>query len=275
MTDKLSNTEILQHTTVRLECTLNDNTISVGTGFYFAFQKNTDSWDRLVIITNKHVVENSKNLTIYLTPVDSKNQPDYTANFSTTLNISESDWIFHPDDNVDLCILPFDKFYDDLVAIKGDFYIFPYIKEYLADEEKLESLSAIETITMIGYPNGIWDKTNNIPVVRQGITASHPKLNYNGKSEILIDCSCFGGSSGSPVLVFNQGGHTTKEGNFDMQGRLILLGVLYAGPQVQVDGRIVATPISNIPNIYSQTAIPLNLGYIIKSEKIIDFDALF
>jgi hypothetical protein len=275
MSDKISNTEILQHTTVRLECMLINNTISVGTGFYFAFQKNKDSWDRLVIMTNKHVVKNSKNLTIYLTPLNDKNQPDYIANFSTTLNISESDWIFHPDDNVDLCILPFDKFYDDLVSKKGDFFIFPFSKEYLADDEKLESLSAIETITMIGYPNGIWDRTNNIPVIRQGITASHPKLDYNGKAEILIDCSCFGGSSGSPVLVFNLGGHTTKEGHFDLQGRLILLGVLYAGPQVQVEGNIITKPISTFPNIYSQTAMPLNLGYIIKSEKILDFDVLF
>lgn len=219
----LSKTELIQHTTVRLECLLNDNTVSVGTGFYFAFQKNENSWDRLVIITNKHVVENSVGLTIYLTPYDDDKNPNYSANFPASLKISEKDWIFHPDESIDLCILPFDKFYDDLILSLGDFFIFAYNKEYLADNEKLESLSAIETVTMIGYPNGIWDKTNNIPVIRQGITASHPKLNYNGKPEILIDCSCFPGSSGSPVLVFNPGGHTTKEGNFDMQGRLNII----------------------------------------------------
>jgi Trypsin-like peptidase domain len=275
MVDKISNSELLQHSTVRLECELDDNKISVGTGFYFAFQKTESSWDRLVIVTNKHVVKDSKNLTIYLTPFNNEKQPDYCANFSTTLNISETDWLFHPDDSIDLCILPFDKFHDDLVLTKGDFFIFAYSKEYLADKEKLESLSAIETITMIGYPNGIWDKSNNIPVTRQGITASHPKLNYNGKAEILIDCSCFPGSSGSPVLVFNPGGHTTKEGHFDMRGRLVLLGVLYAGPQFQADGKIIVQPISTLPDIYSLTNIPLNLGYIIKSEKILDFDKLF
>jgi len=272
---KLSNTELIQHTTVRLECSLKDGSVSVGTGFYFAFEKKENSWNKLVIVTNRHVVEDSVKLTIYLTPYDENRNPDYTSNFATTLDIQESDWIAHPDCNIDLCILPFDIFYDSLVDRVGNFYLFAYNKEYLADIQKLESLSAIETITMIGYPNGIWDQTNNIPVIRQGITASHPKLNYNGKSEILIDCACFPGSSGSPVLVFNLGGHTTKEGDFDMQGRLILLGILYAGPQYQVDGEIVVQPISTLPTLKALTNITLNLGFIIKSEKLLDFEGLF
>ncbi|MEJ7683095.1 MAG: hypothetical protein WKG06_35620 [Segetibacter sp.] len=124
-------------------------------------------------------------------------------------------------------------------------------------------------------PNGIWDKSNNIPVIRQGITASHPKLKYNSKSEILIDCACFPGSSGSPVLIYNQGGHTTKEGDFDMKGRLILLGILYAGPQYQADGRVIILPISTSTSLLSLTNIPINLGYIIKSKKVLDFENFF
>jgi len=128
---------------------------------------------------------------------------------------------------------------------------------------------------MIGYPNGIWDRSNNLPIVRQGITASHPKLNYNGKKEVLIDAACFPGSSGSPVLIYNQGGHTTKEGHLDMRGRLILLGILYAGPQFEANGDIVINPILTSLNIFSVTRIPINLGCVIKSEKLLEFDTLF
>lgn len=52
---------------------------------------------------------------------------------------------------------------------------------------------------MVGYPDGIWDEFNNQPIVRRGITATHPKNDFNGKGEFLIDAVCFPGSSGSPV----------------------------------------------------------------------------
>jgi hypothetical protein len=275
LSKKLSNSELLQHTTIRLECTLPDGSISVGTGFYFAFEKVENSWNKLAIITNKHVVENSISLTIYLTPFNQELGPDYSSNFRTTLNIKQSDWLFHPQDEIDLCFLPFTSFYDDVVSKHSDFFFFAYDKQYLADDKKLETLSAIETITMIGYPNGIWDKINNIPVVRQGITASHPKLNYNGKSEILIDCACFPGSSGSPILIFNPGGHTTKEGHFNLQGRLILLGILYAGPLYTADGEVLIKPISTSTSFISLTNIPINLGFIIKPEKLLELENLF
>lgn len=270
---KLSNTELIQHTTIRLECLLNNGGNSVGTGFYFAFHKDETQWDKIVIITNKHVIRNSVNLTVFLTPLDSEKKPDYVKNFSITIDVKENDWIAHPEDSIDLCILPYDLLNEKIKTITNeDFYFFAYNKEYLADFDKLESLSAIETITMIGYPNGIWDKANNIPVIRQGITASHPKLNYNNKAEILIDCACFGGSSGSPVLIFNPGGHVTKEGHFNMKGRLILLGILYAGPQYKQNGEIIVTPISTLPNLITSTNLMLNLGFIIKSEKLLDFE---
>jgi len=57
---------------------------------------------------------------------------------------------------------------------------------------------------MIGYPNGLWDHVNNLPLIRRGITASHPGVDYqiegqNGPGVTVIDMACFPDSSGSPV----------------------------------------------------------------------------
>ena len=54
---------------------------------------------------------------------------------------------------------------------------------------------------MIGYPDGIWDSVNNLPVIRKGITATHPHISWNGKTEFLTDIASFPGSSGSPYFL--------------------------------------------------------------------------
>lgn len=53
----------------------------------------------------------------------------------------------------------------------------------------------------VGYPDGLFDTTNLLPVMRRGITASHPNIDYEGTPAFLIDASVFRGSSGSPVFL--------------------------------------------------------------------------
>ena len=77
----------------------------------------------------------------------------------------------------------------------------------IGSPEALSSLAPIEDITMIGYPNGLWDEVNNLPIVRRGITATSANGKYQGKTEFLIDAACFPGSSGSPVFVYNNGSY--------------------------------------------------------------------
>lgn len=68
---------------------------------------------------------------------------------------------------------------------------------------------------MIGYPNGLWDSVNNMPIVRRGTMATNISLNHNDKREFVIDAACFPGSSGSPVVLFNKGGYADKKGNLN------------------------------------------------------------
>lgn len=54
--------------------------------------------------------------------------------------------------------------------------------------------------------------------------------------------------------------------------RIILLGILYAGPQLTVTGEIKVVTIPNMQQkALAVSHIPNNLGYIIKSERILDF----
>jgi len=129
---------------------------------------------------------------------------------------------------------------------------------------------------MVGYPNGIWDNINNKPILRKGITATHPNFDYCGKKEIMIDAACFPGSSGSPVFIFNEGGYRDKSGNMFMgASRIILLGVLYAGPQHTAQGDIQIVNVPTIDRPIAISRIPNNLGLIIKSERILELENLF
>lgn len=90
----------------------------------------------------------------------------------------------------------------------------------------------------------------------------------------MIDIAAFPGSSGSPVLIFNEGGYRDKKGNMYWgNSRIILLGVLYAGPQATATGEIIMTP--NIQRPIAVSQIPNNLGLVIKSERILELENLF
>lgn len=127
---------------------------------------------------------------------------------------------------------------------------------------------------MIGYPNGIWDSKHNLPLIRKGITSTHPKYEFNGKPEFLIDAACFPGSSGSPVFLANLGMYFDKKGNTVVGTRLGLLGVLYAGPQHTAQGDVRIVPVPTNQKAVSVSAIPNNLGMVIQVKKIKDFEPI-
>lgn len=124
---------------------------------------------------------------------------------------------------------------------------------------------------MIGYPNGLWDDINNLPIVRSGLTATPIKYDYRGRKEFLIDSACFPGSSGSPVFIYNEGSFSTSTG-ITLGSRFFLAGIMYAGPQITLEGSIVFSNNPSVPHIESQSM--MNLEMVIKAEKLLDFEKL-
>jgi hypothetical protein len=128
----------------------------------------------------------------------------------------------------------------------------------------------IEPVLMVGYPNGLWDETNNRPITRQGSTASHPLHNWNGERTFVIDAACFGGSSGSPVFLYEDGLFRTAADTYTPGTRIVLLGALYAGPMVTAEGRLVPRPIPTSTIAVPQINLMMNLGYVVQADAIDD-----
>lgn len=270
---ELSMMEQLCFSTVRIETQDIQKNCYSGTGFFFKLSVD----DKIVplIITNKHVVKGMANGKFVLTESDKDGNPMYKQHFPIVIEHNfEKYWIMHPDTNIDLCVMPIKSILELGNKQYGKVFFYKAFDNSLIPvNENLSEIDIAEEIFMIGYPNGLWDSVNNMPIVRRGTMATNISLNHNGRREFVIDAACFPGSSGSPVILFNKGGYTDKRGNINLgKGRLMLLGILYAGPQLTVTGEI---EIVTVPNLQQKplaiSHIPNNLGYIIKSDAILDF----
>ena len=255
--------EQLLYSTIRLQTDQ-----GVGTGFIFMFQtKNKQAIP--VIITNKHVIDNNnkEKIRFFLhikeneSPAGSYMEVEYIA-----------DWVFHNNSTIDLCCMPLAPLLHNIKEKRSkEIFFIPITEDIIWSNEKLNELQAVEDVLMIGYPIGLFDKENNLPLVRKGITASHPAINYDGKSMGVIDMSCFPGSSGSPIFILNDNGYSDKKGNmFIGRKRIILLGILYAGPTLDIEGDIEVEEIPTQQKVISNTKIMINLGYYIKAKEILD-----
>ena len=274
--DNLSIYEQLAFCTARIETEDFSGNSYSGTGFFFTL--NIKGQNVPLLVTNKHVVRGMKKGKFLCTVADENGNPDYANHFVFNVeNEFERMWTFHPQDDVDLCALAIAPLVR-AASIQGKNLFYRTLEEsFIPNSTTLKDLDAVEEVVMIGYPNGLWDQVNNMPIIRRGITATNVTLDYNGKKEFLIDAACFPGSSGSPVLICNVGGYTSKFGSLNWgKSRVFLLGILYAGPQMRVTGdlQLITVP-ENQQKTVSVSQIPNNLGFIIKAERLLELKLLF
>ncbi len=146
------------------------------------------------------------------------------------VNLQES-VIYHPDKDVDLCGIPL-----ELLKVGGksgkalNSIIITILDNMAFPDEELIDLTPIEEVVIIGFPAGLTDSKTGLPVIRKRITAYHPGIDFNGKSLGLLDVTSYPGSSGSPVLIFNQGSYPTQNG-IAIGSRGIFLGILIGHSQ--------------------------------------------
>ncbi|KAB7779073.1 serine protease [Xanthomonas sp. LMG 12459] len=266
--------EQLVHSTVRIETTLMTGGVSCGTGFFMNFLQ---SEQEVVpaIVTNRHVIAAADRGKFHLTLASADGSPNIGAHREFTLDNFEARWIGHPDPSVDLAIFLVGPLVNEVQQSGVRLFFVPLRTELIMAVGDRKALSTMEEIVMIGYPSGIWDSLNNLPVIRRGITATHPAIAWNGKSEFLTDIASFPGSSGSPILLANLNGYTDANGNTIVGAKRIrLLGVHYAGAMHTATGeiRIVTAPTAVGP--ISITAIPNNIGVAIDSQRLLEFEPI-
>jgi len=225
--------------TLKIEC-LDPSTQtedSTGTGFLWDMRKTPFDKEDIYLITNKHVagVPQTRFSPSRDGAVDCYDlklhvhlgQTQEIKESHITVFIKSPNWIPHPQEDVDLCMLRmtpiFEKVNGHFVAALlsgGKLYrslYFPLsfpLSKFIKDFPQL-ALTPTDDILMIGYPNGLIDEVHKLPIFRSGIIASDPSIDFGehklnpdvpGGEEIvtykefLIDMEATPGSSGSPVV---------------------------------------------------------------------------
>jgi hypothetical protein len=242
--------------------------ISTGTGFFMSFLHEQETGVP-AIVTNKHVVRGADQLHVVCHFADGDKPSGKFVNCS--IHISLGTCVDHPDASVDLCAVPIGDILNQ--AQDAGTPIFWQAPDWsmIPTEDQWQDFDAIEEVTMFGCPNGISDQVNNIPIARRGITASPLSNRYSGKDEFLVDMACFPGSSGSPVYVYNNAGYLDRrENSFNLEARLFLVGILYAGPQITNDGQVI---LAQPPRVIVESM--MHLGNVIRASALRVLDGEF
>lgn len=268
MIEPITIAEQLMYCTARIVGQIpNSTNLKTGTGFFFNFPVGSGQ-QVPVLITNKHVIEGTTKLQFLVHTSVEKDAKRPSAN--AAIDSLPTDWIGHPNPKVDLCAVLVGPVMNSMQPLVPFFRAIG--PEVIKSDPDLTQLNAVEDILMVGYPNGLWDAANNFPLIRRGITASHPAVDFdvNGVATTVIDVASFPGSSGSPVFIYNNGTIPNKTGAMEIGSRAIFLGVLFSGPTYQPDGSIVIRNIPTMNVAVPQVNMMMNLGYIIKAKEVLE-----
>jgi hypothetical protein len=268
MTGKTADEQLFFCTTRIEAVTADGKKRSTGTGFIIA-EKIDHQTQLLFIVTCRHVVEGFDRAAVSFV-AEKDGQPQLGQRCEVTLNDFSKGVFFPEDPKVDVALLPFAPILKYFETQHKKPFFRALDRTLVPTAQQVDQLSAIQPILFIGYPAGIRDETNLLPMARRGFTSTPYAVDYNGLPLFVIDATVYPGSSGSPVLVFDEGLYPIKGGGGVAGSRAYLLGLISQAYFHEVEGEVQfrSTPTAVSP-VYRETRY-LNLGVVVKARAIFE-----
>ncbi len=255
--------EQLFFTTIKIECSSTQYS-STGTGFFVIYEKEDKQY--IFIVTNKHVVEDSTIGKFTFTKSNNEGYVILGDIHTVTINDFNKVWTYSDDNKIDIAICPVGQIFNLLKEQNIKIFFRGITNNLFLTKDHLKEIDAFEDIIFIGYPNGLWDSKNYLPIMRKGITATPIAVDFELEKKFLIDASVFPGSSGSPIFIINKGSFPKKDGSglfFD--DRLIFLGILSAAMFKTDIKQLEILPINTLG---IKTNEMIDIGIVFKAELI-------
>ena len=225
--------EQMLFTTVRVSTIQSDGKPYVGTAFLVRYE---EAGGQLFLVTNKHVVADMTSGNLFFTERQD-GAPVLGSRITVRMRGGGAQWVGHPDPRVDVSVAPLDQSLEFVRGPSSNVYFRAIPTSMFVDASRLQALDPLEEIIFVGYPVGLYDEYNLLPITRQGITATHPSIDYQGRPIFLIDASVFPGSSGSPIFL-NKPGLSLDGQQLSLTRANVFLGVV-AESMVLEDARAV------------------------------------
>lgn len=201
--------------------------------------------------------------------VNDEYQPKYGEGLVAAFN--EKSFIGHPEQDVDVAVMNISAIYTNLCNASTKPFIKWIDSQFIPNQQVIgKFISPIEDVLFVGYPSGIWDSNNYLPITRKGTTATPYYIDFIGEKKFLIDASVFPGSSRSPVFMYYSGGYPDKEGALYSGNMLRFLGIIASVYFRHDEGQII---VKDIPT--GHTPIPvstqmIDLGTVFKPSTVLE-----
>lgn len=250
--------------TVRVDTVLEDGSQGSGTAFVVSHSHPRGTFQ--FVVTNRHLVEGVRAGGLVFT--QKKNgKPLLGQRFQLNIEEFPHAWFLPPDPTVDLAIVPLRPL-EEAAQERGIELYYQAIDTRLApDAAQLRALDALEEVLFVGYPSGVWDQVNLMPIMRRGTTATPMALDFEGRAEFLIDAAVYPGSSGSPVFVYPS---EAMRPNAGIGRKFLFAGVVAAVFFREEANRIATMPVPANQGGATIGSEMIDLGLVIKSQAVVE-----
>ncbi len=250
--------------TVRVDTVLDDG--SEGSGTAFVVSHTHARGTNTFIVTNRHLVDGVRSGGLVFTQ-KRNGQPVLGERFQLNIEDFPAAWFMHPNPEVDLAIIPMRPLEAAANEQGIELYYHPIDSRLALNDTTSHALDAFEDVLFVGYPSGVWDQVNLMPILRRGTTATPLALDFEGRKEFLIDAAVYPGSSGSPVFIYQPETARAAQG---VGNHIQFAGVVAAVFFREEANHLVSVPVPANNHGMVMGSEMIDLGLVIKAESVLE-----